>query len=221
MVPISFKKQLVPGSLEFAINELVDRNMNISIFDSNYKNDETGSPAYDPKILLKIVLLAYSRGIIFSRRIEQACRENVTFMAISCWTTPDHSTIAAFISSMKEDIVFLYRDILLVCEEEGLLDGTHFSLDGLKLSSNASKESSGMFSDLKIKQEKLEKKVKELVESHELAKDDEYDEMLLSAISPWEFSKLLRNNVSGVTLFQKQRFMERLLTASIFMKSGQ
>ena len=66
MVPISFKKQLVPGSLEFAINELVDRKMNISIFDSNYKNDETGCPAYDPKILLKIVLLAYSRGIIFS-----------------------------------------------------------------------------------------------------------------------------------------------------------
>lgn len=169
MVPISFRKQLVPGSLEFAINELVDRHMNISIFDANYKNDETGSPAYDPKILLKIVLLAYSRGIIFSRRIEQACRENVTFMAISCWTTPDHSTIAAFISSMKDEIVSLYRDILLVCEEENLLGGSHFSLDGVKLTSNASKESSGIFSDLKIKQEKLEKKVKELLESHELA----------------------------------------------------
>jgi hypothetical protein len=50
------------------------------------------------------------------------------------------TTIAAFISSMKDEIVFLYRDILLVCEEEGLLGGTHFSLDGVKLSSNASKE---------------------------------------------------------------------------------
>ncbi len=167
MVPISFEKQLVPGSFEFAINELVNRNMNLSIFDAKYKNDETGCPAYDPKILLKIVLLAYSRGITGSRKIEQACRENVTFMALSCWTTPDHSTIASFVTSMKEEVSSLFRDILLVCEEENLLGGTHFSLDGLKLSSNASKESSGIFSDLKIKQEKLEKKIKELVESHE------------------------------------------------------
>ncbi|MDY6857695.1 MAG: hypothetical protein SWO11_23980 [Thermodesulfobacteriota bacterium] len=55
---------------------------------------------------------------------------------------------------------------LLICEEEGLLGGTHFSLDGLKLSSNASKEWRGMFSDLKKKQETVKKKVKEVVREH-------------------------------------------------------
>ena len=56
--------------------------MDTSIFDDRYKNDETGREAYDPKILLKVVLLGYSRGLLSSRQIERACKENVTFMAI-------------------------------------------------------------------------------------------------------------------------------------------
>ena len=166
MVPVSLERQLMPGTLEFAIHELVQRRMDTASFDRIYHNDETGSPAYDPKVLLKVVLFAYSRGIISSRKIEQACRENITFMALACGMVPDHSTIAAFISSMKEEIVSLFRDILLVCEEQGLLGGTHFALDGLKLSSNAAKEWSGTFADLRQKQEKLEQKVKTLLAEH-------------------------------------------------------
>ena len=128
MIPVSLEKQLSPGTLEFAIHILVQRCLDTSLFESRYQNDDTGSPAYDPKLLLKVVLLAYSRGLISSRKIEQACRENVTFMALACGLAPDHSTIAAFVSSMKEEIVSLFRDILLVCEEQGLLGGTHFAL---------------------------------------------------------------------------------------------
>ena len=124
---------------------LVHRCLDTSLFDSRYQNDDTGSPAYDPKVLLKIVLLAYSRGIISSRKIEQACREHVTFMALACGMAPDHSTIAAFVSSMKEEIVSLCRDILLVCEEQGVLGGTHFALDGLTLSSSAALRGTPVF----------------------------------------------------------------------------
>lgn len=83
-------------------------------------NDETGCLAYDPKILLAVILFAYSRGIISSRKIEQACRENITFMALACGQVPDHSTIATFVASMKEEISALCRDILLVCAEQDL-----------------------------------------------------------------------------------------------------
>ena len=75
MLPISLENQLAPGTLEFAIHYLVETRMNLSVFDEKYKNDEMGRSAYDPKILLKIVLFAYSRGLIGSRRIEQACWE--------------------------------------------------------------------------------------------------------------------------------------------------
>ena len=82
LIPVSLEEQLMPGTLEFAIHTLVETRMDTTIFDDNYENDETGRCAYDPKILLKVVLLAYSRGLISSRRIERACRENVTFMAL-------------------------------------------------------------------------------------------------------------------------------------------
>ena len=121
LIPVCLPEQLVPGTLEFAIHTLVESRMDMSVFDSNYQNDETGRSAYDPKILLKVVLLAYSRGLTSSRPIERACCENVLFMAISCNQRPDHSTIASFVSSMKDQIKPLFRDILLVCDQEGLL----------------------------------------------------------------------------------------------------
>ena len=175
LIPVSLEEQLMPGTLEFAIHTLVETRMDTSIFDDNYNNDETGRWAYDPKVLLKVVLLGYSRGLLSSRRIERACRENVTFMALSCGQYPDHSTIAAFVSSMKDEILPLYRDVLLVCEEEKLLGGTFFALDGCRLSSNASKESSGTISDFERKKAKIEEKVEGLLKEQVEAdkKDDE------------------------------------------------
>jgi transposase len=169
MVPVSLADQLVPGTLEYAIHHVVEERLDLSIFDQRYANDETGRRAIAPKVLTKIVLFGYSRGMTSSRSLEQACRENVTFMALTCGQTPDHSTIAAFVSTMGEEVEALFTQVLLVCDEEGLLGGTHFSLDGLKLSSNAAKEWSGTFKDLKKKQEALERKVREAVAEHRAA----------------------------------------------------
>jgi len=166
MIPITLKEQLEPGTLEYAIHELVEQKVDLSIFENHFKNDDTGAPAFDPKILLKIILFAYSRCIIGSRPIERACRENIIFMALSCGFQPDHSTIAHFVSSMNEEIESIFCNILLVCEELNLLGGTHFSLDGLKLPSNASKEWSGTFKELKKKRDKLQEKLKKVLSEH-------------------------------------------------------
>jgi len=174
LIPVCLEEQLEPGSLEFAIHTLIETRMDMSVFEGNYKNDAVGRSAYDPKILLKVVLLGYARGLISSRDIERACCENVTFMALSGNQRPDHSTIAAFVSSMKDQILQLYCDILLVCEQENLLGGTFFALDGLKLPANASKESSGTVADLKKKRRKIRQKVKRLLKDQiDADKDDD------------------------------------------------
>jgi transposase len=165
-LPVSLEDQLLPGTLEFAIHTLVETRLDTSGFEQRYRNDETGRTAYDPKILLKIVLLGYARGLISSRKIEQACRENVVFIALACGQQPDHSTIATFVSSLRNDILPLFRDVLLVCSEMDLLGGTFFALDGLKLPSNASKEWSGTRAELHRKQERLEAKIKALLAEH-------------------------------------------------------
>ena len=168
MIPVSLEAQLAPGTLEYAIHRLIEERVDTSLFDEKYRNDETGRTAYDPKVLLKIILFAYSRGILHSRRMERACKENIMFMALACGQQPDHSTLAAFVSSMgSERIIDLFTQVLLVCEEEGLLGGTHFSLDGLKLPSNASKEWSGTHAELLKKKEKLEQKVKTAVKEQQ------------------------------------------------------
>ena len=166
MLPISLQNQIVPGSLEHTINELVENHIDLSLFERRYKNDATGAYAINPKILLKIILLAYSRGLISSRQMERACRENATFMALCSAYFPDHSTIASFVSSMQSEIESVFCNILLVCDELGLLGGTHFSLDGVKLSANASKEWSGTFDELKHKRDKLQQKLEQVLAEH-------------------------------------------------------
>jgi transposase len=157
MIPVSLENQLIPGTLEHAIHEVIGKKVDLSIFDEKYKNDKTGAQAHDLKLLLKVVLLAFSRSMIGSRKIERACQENITFMALCCGMDPDYSTIAHFISSIKDEIIHIFCDVLLYCEELNLLGGTHFSLDGCKLPSNASKKWSGTFKEFKHKRNKEDK----------------------------------------------------------------
>ncbi|MEW6571033.1 MAG: transposase [Nitrospirota bacterium] len=122
---------------------MIDNEIDLSLFDERYKNDETGAPAYDPAILLKIILYAYSRGITSSRKIAQCCRENIIFMSLSADTQPHFTTIADFISSVDQEIVKLFLQVLLVCDEMGLIGKEMFAVDGCKMPSSASKEWSG------------------------------------------------------------------------------
>jgi len=65
------------------LNHLLDREIDLTGFDARYANDVTGAAAYPPAMLLKVVLFAYSMGIVSSRNIERACREHITFIALS------------------------------------------------------------------------------------------------------------------------------------------
>jgi transposase len=105
LMSISLENQICPGTMEYVIHHLVEKELDFSGIETSYKNDDTGRPALDPRILFKIILLAYSKGIIGSRKIEQACKENILFMALSCCQTPDHSTIATFVTVMTDQIM--------------------------------------------------------------------------------------------------------------------
>lgn len=166
LIPIAFSNQILPGTFEYTLNYLIDNEFDLSRFEQRYHNDETGAPAYDPAILLKIILYAYSRGITSSRQIEQCCQENIIFMALSADTHPHFTTIADFISSSSEAIIELFRDVLLICNKMGLIGKEMFAVDGCKLGSNASKEWSGTLGELKKKQQKMEQAVRYLVEKH-------------------------------------------------------
>jgi transposase len=133
-VAVDFERQIVPETFEYAVHKLIDEKFDLSLFDACYKNDNTGAPAYDPAILLKIILCAYSKGVTSSRRISELCRENVIFMALAAHSVPHFTTIADFIASRDTQIGRLFRDVLLVCDEASLIGRQMFAVDGVKLS---------------------------------------------------------------------------------------
>lgn len=165
-IPIHFDRQIIPGTFEHTLHYLIDNEIDLSIFDLRYQNDETGAPAYDPAILLKIILYAYARGITSSRKIARCCEENIIFMALSADTRPHFTTIADFISSADQEIIRLFLQVLLTCDEMGLIGKEMFAVDGCKMPSNASKEWSGTKEELQNKKEKMEKAVKQILARH-------------------------------------------------------
>lgn len=107
-------------------------------------------------MLLKVVLFAYSRGIVSSRRIERACRDHVTFIALSGDSAPHFApkeiplgdtTFADFVSTLGNEIGSLFKEVLLICDRQGLIGREMFAIDGVKLPSNASKAKSGTRAD--------------------------------------------------------------------------
>ncbi|MDH4233136.1 MAG: transposase, partial [Nitrospirota bacterium] len=175
LIPVRYRDQILPGTFEFALSNIVDR-MDMSVFAQRFKNDDGGAPAYDPSILLKIVLFAYSRGIVSSRQIARACRENVVFMALSADSHPHFTTIADFVSSLGDEIAPLFANVLAICAEEGLIGRNMFAIDGCKISSNCSKEWSGTREDFERKKGKLEKSVKLLLRKHRQADRSDDDD---------------------------------------------
>jgi transposase len=91
-LPVVLSEQIQPGTFEFALDHLIDHELDLSALDTRFRNDATGASAYDPRVMLKIVLLAYSRGLISSRAIERTCMQNVQFMAISGDAQPSSPT---------------------------------------------------------------------------------------------------------------------------------
>ena len=176
MLPVDFDKQVQPGSFEYALCHLVDHKLDLEGLRSRIKNDDGGAPAYDPAVLLKIVLLSYSRGIISSRKMETACRDNVLFMAVSGDSQPHSTTLAAFVSQLGDEAAKLFAQVLWLCDAQGLIGREMFAIDGVKLLANASKARSGKRADFVRQLDKLEKQAKRMVEAHREADAQPDDE---------------------------------------------
>jgi transposase len=169
LLPVDFDRQVIPGSFEYALCHLVDSELDLSTFHARYKNDVDGASAFDPAVLIKIVLLAYSCGIIHSRKIEAACRENVLFIAVSGDSQPHFTTLAAFVSGMGDLVARMFAQVLLICDRQGLIGREMFAIDGVKLPANASKAKSGSRADYQRQLDRMELATTQMLEKHKSA----------------------------------------------------
>lgn len=185
MVVINYRHQLQPGTFEYAVHYLIEHKLDLSVFYPRYSNEDTGRRAYDPAILLKIILFAYSKGITSSREMQWCCETNIIFKALSCDTVPHFTTLAAFVSNHADEIEALFEQVLLVCQEQGLLGNELFAIDGCKMASDASKEWSGTLKELGDKRDKLRRLIRHRLQEHrqqdEAATEAELDQQIREA----------------------------------------
>ena len=122
--------------------------IDLSRFNDAYRLGAAGRPAYDPQMMVALLLYAYARGNRSSRGIERACWEDVAFKVICAMRTPDHSTIAEFRRRHEDDIKDLFDDVLGLCREAGLVSVGVITIDGTKIKANASMDQNRSYRDL-------------------------------------------------------------------------
>ena len=166
LLGVDLRAQLLPGTFEHALDQLLDQHLDLSGFDALYGNDERGATAYAPAVLLKSILLGYSRGLMSSRSIERACRENILFMAVTRDAAPHFTTIAGFIRDAGAHIPALFTQVIYLCEQQGLIGRELFAIDGVKLPANASKARSGTRAEFERQAVKIEAAVEKMLCAH-------------------------------------------------------
>lgn len=113
--------------------------MDLSAFYGSYRANGQGRAAYEPSMMVSLLLYSYARGNRSSRGIERACREDVTYKLITAMRVPDHSTISEFRRRHERALGELFTAVLALCDEAGLVEVGVISIDGTKIRANASR----------------------------------------------------------------------------------
>jgi transposase len=113
--------------------------MNLKAFYDSYRRDGVGRRAYDPAMMVALLLYCYARGVRSARRVERACLEDVPCRMIAMLERPDHATIARFVERHEQALGELFGQVLALCAEAGLAAPTVVAIDGTKIDANANR----------------------------------------------------------------------------------
>src|SRR5919107_1163483 len=140
LLPPDVREWLPEGHFAWFVIDAVAR-MDLAAFYGAYRRDGHGRAAFEPAMMVALLLYAYARGIRSSRAIERACEEDVAFRVIAAHQVPDHTTIARFRQRHQDAPAELFGDVLALCAEAGLVGVDVVAVDGTKVHANASERS--------------------------------------------------------------------------------
>jgi transposase len=122
--------------------------MDLDAFYAAYRVDGRARPAYEPSVMVALVLYAYARGVRSSRAIERACVEDVAYRVLAAQQKPDHATLARFVERHQEALAGVFGSVLGLCARAGLVGVNVVAVDGSKISANASREATADYERL-------------------------------------------------------------------------
>ena len=147
LVAPSVRDWLPEDHLVWFVLDVVEE-LDLSVFYARYRVDGLGRAAYEPSVMVSVLLYAYCVGERSSRRIERRCREDIAFRVLSANQVPDHATIARFLASNERAVCTLFCQVLVLCQKAGLVRLGVLALDGTKIAANASGSANRTRSDL-------------------------------------------------------------------------
>jgi transposase len=136
LLPVNMADWLEEGHLAHFVIEVVDR-LDTAALHARHPNDGAGRPAYDPDLMLGLLLYGYATGVRSSRRLEACCRTDAAFKVVAAGLVPDHATIARFVADHEAAMEGLFVSGLRLLERAGLVDLSVVAIDGTKLAANA------------------------------------------------------------------------------------
>lgn len=137
LMPPSLREWLPEGHLAWFILDAVER-MDLSGFYAKYRSDGWGGEAFNPSMMVGLLLYAYCHGVRSSREIERHCEENIAYRVLTANQKPDHATVCRFRERHEVELKKLFIEVLRLCVEAGLVKVGKVSLDGTKMKANAS-----------------------------------------------------------------------------------
>jgi len=163
LLPPSLQDWLPESHLARFVAEVVETLDLSGIYGKYEERDGRGLAAYDPRMMVRLLIYGYCRGVASSRRIEKATQEDVAFRYLAADDHPDHSVIAAFRQEHLEALSQLFVQVLRLCQEAGLVKLGHVALDGTKVKANASKHKAMSYGRMGEAEKKLEEEVQALL----------------------------------------------------------
>src|SRR5437016_1639078 len=139
LLPPSLTDWLPEDHLVWTVLGAVEQ-MDLAGFYGAYRGNGQGRAAYDPAMMVALLLYSYAVGVRSSRAMERACREDVAFKVITAMAVPDHSTIAEFRRRHEQAIGELFSLVLGLCGEAGLVRVGEIAVDGTRMRANASRD---------------------------------------------------------------------------------
>src|SRR5437588_8808143 len=149
LLPPDVRDWLAADHLAWFVIDAVGQ-MDLSAFYGSYRADGHGRAAYEPSMMVTLVLYAFATDVRSSRAIERHCRQDVAYRVITGNVVPDHATIARFIVRHELALAALFDQVWRLCDQAGLVKPGLIAIDGTRLAGNANSDATREFEQIAL-----------------------------------------------------------------------
>jgi transposase len=171
LMPPALQDWVPEGHPARFVSDLVDT-LELSSIEDTYE-EERGYPPYHPRMMVKLLVYGYCKGVYSSRRIADKLDDSVAFRFLAAGNRPDFRTISDFRKRHGEALAGLFDQVLQICREAGLVKLGRVAIDGTKVKANASKHKAMSYKRMKEKESELKRQVREILKRAEQIDQEE------------------------------------------------